>query len=139
MAQTRRMGMSKRREQRRKCAEVFALPFHARVTGSSRLNRLIAKVLKRAIKNRPFEQYSKTIPSSRIRLFKKNMSKRYCITIVLACVVVYFLLVAFCLSEPLDRALAGDPTLKGKGKDGAYISAIFERRQRDACQVFSPL
>jgi hypothetical protein len=27
MAQTRRMGISKRREQRRKCAEVFALPF----------------------------------------------------------------------------------------------------------------
>src|SRR5258708_18234459 len=49
------------------------------------------------------------------------MSKRYCITIILGCVVVYFLLVAFCLSESLHQGIADDPALKGKGKDGACI------------------
>ncbi len=43
------------------------------------------------------------------------MSKRYCITIILGCVIVYFLLVAFCLSESLQQRVADDPTLKGKG------------------------
>ena len=49
------------------------------------------------------------------------MSKRYCITIILGCVVVYFLLVAFCLSESTQQRVADDPTLKGKGKDGACM------------------
>jgi len=49
------------------------------------------------------------------------MSKRYCITIILGCVVVYFLLVAFCLSESLHQGVADDPTLKGKGKDAACM------------------
>ena len=49
------------------------------------------------------------------------MSKRYCITIILGCVVVYFLLVAFCLSESLRQRVADDLTLKGKGKDGACM------------------
>jgi hypothetical protein len=58
------------------------------------------------------------------------MSKRYCITIILGCVVVYFLLVAFCLSESLQQRVADDPTLKGKGKDGAcmdYAIALSSR------------
>ena len=49
------------------------------------------------------------------------MSKRYCITIILGCVVVYFLLIAFCLSESLHQGVADDPTLKGKGKNGACM------------------
>ena len=58
------------------------------------------------------------------------MSKRYCITIIFGCVVVYFLLVAFCLSESLDQGVADDPTLTGKGKDGArmdYAIALSSR------------
>src|SRR5246127_6008731 len=58
------------------------------------------------------------------------MSKRNCITIILGCVVVYFLLVAFCLSESLQQRVADDPTLKGKGKDGAcmdYAIALSSR------------
>jgi hypothetical protein len=58
------------------------------------------------------------------------MSKRYCIAIILGCVVVYFLLVAFCLSESLEQRVADDPTLKGKGKDGAcmdYAIALSSR------------
>jgi hypothetical protein len=49
------------------------------------------------------------------------MSKRYCIAVILGCVVVYFLLVAFCLSESTQQRPADDPTLKGKGKDGACL------------------
>jgi hypothetical protein len=49
------------------------------------------------------------------------MSKRYRIAIILGSVVVYFLLVAFCLSESLRQGTADNPTLKGKGKDGACI------------------
>src|SRR6201998_2260985 len=58
------------------------------------------------------------------------MSKRNCITIILGCVVVYFLLVAFCLSESLQQRFADAPTLKGKGKDGAcmdYAIALSSR------------
>jgi hypothetical protein len=58
------------------------------------------------------------------------MSKRNCITIILGCVVVYFLLVAFCLSESLQQRVADDPTLKGKGKGGAcmgYAIALSSR------------
>jgi hypothetical protein len=58
------------------------------------------------------------------------MSKHYFITIVLRCVVAYFLLVALCLSESRDRGLADDPTIKGKGKDGAcmdYALALSSR------------
>jgi hypothetical protein len=40
------------------------------------------------------------------------------ITIILGGVVAYFLLIAFCLSQPLPDGLADDPTVKGKGKDG---------------------
>ncbi len=67
-------------------------------------------------------------------VFHKNMSKRYCITIILGCVVVYFLLTAFCLSQPPHYGLAGDPTLKGKGKDGAcmdYALALSSRLAAD--------
>src|ERR1700758_2876202 len=58
------------------------------------------------------------------------MSKRNCIIIILGCVVVYFLLVAFCLSESLQQRVAEDPTLKGKGKDSAcmdYAIALSSR------------
>jgi hypothetical protein len=58
------------------------------------------------------------------------MSKRYCITTILGCVVVYFLLVVFCLSESLPQGVAEDPTIKGKGKDGAcmdYALALSSR------------
>src|SRR6266403_911189 len=61
------------------------------------------------------------------------MSKRYCITIILGCVVVYFLLVAFCLSESTQQRVADDPTLKGKGKDGACM----DRRQRNPASAES--
>jgi len=63
------------------------------------------------------------------------MSKRYCITIILGCVVVYFLLVAFCLSESLRKGVADDPTLKGKGKDAAcmdYALVLSSRLVSDA-------
>jgi hypothetical protein len=49
------------------------------------------------------------------------MSKGYSITIVLGCIVLYFLLVAFCSSQSLHPGVADDPTLKGKGKDGACM------------------
>jgi len=58
------------------------------------------------------------------------MSRHYFITSVLRCVVAYFLLVALCLSESLDRALADDPTMRGEGKDGAcmdYALALSSR------------
>ncbi|SRR5258707_9723486 len=47
------------------------------------------------------------------------MSKRYSIAIILGCAVVYFLLIAFCLSESLHQGVADDPTVKGK--DGACM------------------
>jgi hypothetical protein len=49
------------------------------------------------------------------------MSKGYSITIVLGCIVLYFLLVAFCSSESLNPGVADNPILKGKGKDGACM------------------
>src|SRR6267378_6724511 len=49
------------------------------------------------------------------------MSKRYCITIILGCAIVYFLLIAFCLSESLHQGVVDDPTVKGKGKDVACM------------------
>jgi predicted transglutaminase-like cysteine proteinase len=49
------------------------------------------------------------------------MSKRYCIAIILGCAVVYFLLIAFCLSESPHQGVADDPTVKGKGRDGACM------------------
>ena len=58
------------------------------------------------------------------------MSRHYFITIALGCVVAYFLLVAFCLSESRGRGVADDPTMKGKGKDGAcmdYALALSSR------------
>ena len=58
------------------------------------------------------------------------MSKYHLITIILGCVVAYFLLVDFCLSESRVRGLADDPTVKGKGKDGAcmdYALALSSR------------
>jgi hypothetical protein len=58
------------------------------------------------------------------------MLKHHAIKIVLGCIVVYFLLVFFCLGESLDRALVEDPTLKGKGEDGAcmdYALALSSR------------
>ncbi len=58
------------------------------------------------------------------------MSKRYCITIILGCAVVYFLLIAFCLSESLHQGVVDDPTVKGKGKDAAcmdYALALSSR------------
>jgi hypothetical protein len=48
----------------------------------------------------------------------------------LGCVVTYFVLVVFCSGESLDRGLAEDPTVKGKGKDGAcmdYALALSSR------------
>jgi hypothetical protein len=55
------------------------------------------------------------------------MSKGNRITIILGCIVVYFLLVAFCLSQSPHPGVADDPSLQGKGKDGAsmdYASAL---------------
>ena len=59
-----------------------------------------------------------------------DMSKYHLITIVLGCVVAYFLLADFCLSESPVRGLADDPTVKGKGRDGAcmdYALALSSR------------
>jgi hypothetical protein len=56
--------------------------------------------------------------SDRSSEFKNSMSKHHSITIILGGVVAYFLLIAFCLSQPLPDGLADDPTVKGKGKDG---------------------
>jgi hypothetical protein len=58
------------------------------------------------------------------------MSKYHLITIILGCVVAYFLLADFCLSESRVRGLADDPTVKGKGRDGAcmdYALALSSR------------
>ena len=58
------------------------------------------------------------------------MSKYHLITIILGCVFAYFLLVDFCLSESRVRGLADDPTVKGKGRDGAcmdYALALSSR------------
>jgi hypothetical protein len=49
------------------------------------------------------------------------MSKRYCITTLIGCVVLYFLLVAFCSSASVQQGVADDPTVKGKGKDSACL------------------
>jgi predicted transglutaminase-like cysteine proteinase len=49
------------------------------------------------------------------------MSKRYCIAIILGCAIVYFLLIAFCLSDSPHQGAADDPTVKGKGRDGASM------------------
>ena len=59
-----------------------------------------------------------------------DMSKYQLITIVLGCVVAYFLLADFCLGESPVRGLADDPTVKGKGRDGAcmdYALALSSR------------
>jgi hypothetical protein len=50
-----------------------------------------------------------------------GLLKHHPITIILGCASAYFLLVVFCLGESLDRGLPEDPTLKGKGKDGACM------------------
>ena len=58
------------------------------------------------------------------------MSKYHSITIILGCVVACFLLGDFCLSESRARGLADDPTVKGKGRDGAcmdYALALSSR------------
>lgn len=47
------------------------------------------------------------------------MKKSYfSILIILGAAIGYFLLTSFALSEPLSSAIAEDPTIKGKGKDG---------------------
>jgi len=47
------------------------------------------------------------------------MRESYCsMSIILGAAFGYFLLTAFALSEPLSYAIAHDPTIKGKGKDG---------------------
>jgi hypothetical protein len=58
------------------------------------------------------------------------MLQHQSIRTILGCVIAYFLLVVFCLGESVDRGLAEDPTLKGKGKDGAcmdYALALSSR------------
>jgi hypothetical protein len=58
------------------------------------------------------------------------MLKHHSIKIILGCVVAYFLLVVFCLGDSLDNRLAEDPTVKGKGEDGAcmdYALALSSR------------
>jgi len=58
------------------------------------------------------------------------MSTRYWIKTIIGFVVVYFILVAFCLSKSVNRGVADDPTVKGKGQDGAcmdYALALSSR------------
>ena len=62
------------------------------------------------------------------------MSKGHCIAIILGCVVVYFLLVAFCLGESLHYGIADDPTVKGKGKDGECIDYALALSSRLAAE-----
>ena len=47
------------------------------------------------------------------------MSKYYSIATVVGCAVVYFLLIVFCLSEPVQQGVAPDSTMKGKERAGA--------------------
>ena len=57
-------------------------------------------------------------------------SKHYFITIILGCVVGCLVLVVFGLSESRGCGLADDPTVKGKGKEGAcmdYALALSSR------------
>ena len=58
------------------------------------------------------------------------MSKRNSIIIILAGAAAYFLLIALCLSESLPDGLADDPTLQGKGQNGACIDYAFALSSR---------
>ena len=49
---------------------------------------------------------------------QRRMKEFYGILIILGAVVGYFLLTSFALSEPSNSAIADDPTIKGKGRDG---------------------
>ena len=68
-----------------------------------------------------------------------DMSKYHLITIVLGCVVAYFLLADFCLSESPVRGLADDPTVKGKGRDGACMDYALALSSRRAAKGIPPL
>jgi hypothetical protein len=48
------------------------------------------------------------------------MSKDYRITTILGSILVYFVLVAFCLSQSVRSGVADDPNWK-EGKDGAFM------------------
>jgi hypothetical protein len=48
------------------------------------------------------------------------MSKDYRITTILGSILVYFILVAFCLSQSVRSGVADDPNGK-EGKDGAFM------------------
>jgi hypothetical protein len=60
----------------------------------------------------------------------KSRKKIYGILTILSAVVGYFLLTCFAQSEPFPCAIADDPTIKGKGRDGQcmdYAIAVSSR------------
>src|ERR1700730_10143319 len=61
------------------------------------------------------------------------MRKSYCsMSIILGAAFGYFLLTVFALSEPLSYAIANDPTIKGKGKDGECMDYAIEVSSKPA-------
>jgi hypothetical protein len=51
----------------------------------------------------------------------KTMSNRYAMVIILFAIVGYLASASFALSEPVASQIAEDPTIRGKGKDGACM------------------
>jgi hypothetical protein len=60
-------------------------------------------------------------PSHAALTSPKTMSNRYAILIILIAVVGYLASASFALSEPAASQIAEDPTIRGKGKDGACM------------------
>ena len=60
-------------------------------------------------------------PSHAALTSPKTMSNRYAILIVLIAIVGYLASASFALSEPVASQIAEDPTIRGKGKDGACM------------------
>jgi hypothetical protein len=60
-------------------------------------------------------------PSHAALTSPKTMSNRYAILIILIAVVGYLASASFALSEPVASQIAEDPTIRGKGKDGACM------------------
>lgn len=54
--------------------------------------------------------------------------------IVIGGILAYFLLVAFCLSEPLQQGLVEEPTIEGKGQHGACTDYLLAPSARLAAK-----
>jgi hypothetical protein len=53
--------------------------------------------------------------------WEDDMSKHNSVITILGGIVAYFLLLAFCLSEPVPQGVADNSPVKRKGKDGACM------------------